>query len=66
MIDIWVRDVVCVCQASRALCRACGLKVVPCGHVYAKGELVRTSGLGKKSWDEFKSNIDAVRADVQS
>ena len=46
------------------MCKKAKLKMVPCGHVYAKGELVRRSALGKKSWDDFKEAIDELRAEL--
>ena len=47
---------------STAFCRQVKVRVVPCGHIFCDGKLHAALPLGKKSWQAFREELDAVVA----
>ena len=45
---------------SRAFCRQCALRVVPCAHVYMGGQLVDAMPLGPRAFAAFAERLEAL------
>ena len=45
---------------SRAFCRQCALRVVPCAHVYMDGKLVDASPLGPRAFAAFAERLETL------
>jgi len=41
-------------------CQACGLRAVPCVHVYQQNEMLEVMALGPSSWDAFAELMEEV------
>jgi hypothetical protein len=45
---------------SKALCTACGIRVVPCVHLYSNATLVDTMPLGPSAWADFAARVEEL------
>ena len=51
-------------EDAKRLRKLCGIRAVPCGHLYSRGKLVKAMAAGPKAWEPLKIEADAIRYEL--